>query len=77
MGVTKEEFFKYIGDEDSLSGYTRSYKLVLYKILIDDVIYKGRSYVTKVAEKFKQFYLDRKDSGKIADKEVDVKIKSI
>ena len=65
MSVTKEEFFKYIGEKDSLSGYTRSYKLVLYKILIDDVIYKRRSYVTEVAEKFKQFYLERKESGKI------------
>ena len=77
MSVTKEEFFKYIGDEDSLSGYTRSYKLVLYKILIDDVIYKRRSYVTKVAEKFKQFYLERKELGKIADRDVDIKIANI
>lgn len=77
MSVTKEEFFKYIGEKDSLSGYTRSYKLVLYKILIDDVIYKRRSYVTEVAEKFKQFYLERKESGKIADKDVDIKIANI
>lgn len=77
MGVTKEDFFKYIGEDDSLSGYSRSYKLVLYKILIDDIIYKRRSYVEKAADKFKQFYLDRKNSGKIADKDVDIKIANI
>ncbi len=77
MSVTKEDFFKYIGEENSLSGYSRSYKLVLYKILIDDIIYKRKSYVEEVAEKFKQFYLDRKNSGKIADKDVDIKIANI
>lgn len=77
MGVTKEDFFKYIGEDNSLSGYSRSYKLVLYKILIDDIIYKRRSYVDIVADKFKQFYLDRKNSGKIADKDVDIKIANI
>jgi len=77
MSVTKEEFLNYIGDGDSLCGYSRSYKLVLYKILIDDVIYKRRSYVTNVAEKFKQFYINRKNSGKVADKDVDIKIANI
>ena len=77
MSVTKDQFFMYIGDEDSLSGYVRSYKLVLYKILIEDVIYKRKSYVTEVVEKFKQFYIDRKKSGKVADKDVDIKIANI
>ncbi len=77
MGVTKDEFFKYIGDEDSLSGYSRSYKLVLYKILIEDILYKRKSYVTKVVEEFRQFYINRKKLGKIADKDVDIKIANI
>lgn len=77
MGVTKDEFFRYIGEEDGLSGYSRSYKLVLYKILIGDILCKRKSYVTKVAEKFKQFYIDRKISGKIADKDVDIKLANI
>lgn len=77
MGITKDGFFKYIGDEDSLSGYSRSYKLVLYKILIEDVLYKRKSYVTEVAERFKQFYANRKESGEIADKDVDIRIANI
>ena len=34
----KSDFLKYIGAEDSLAGYSRSYKLVLYKVffLIDE-----------------------------------------
>lgn len=77
MGITKDEFFKYIGEGNSLNGYSRSYILVLYKILFEDVIYKRRSYISKVAEKFKQFYVNRKESGKIADKDVDIKIANI
>ena len=29
MGVTKEDFFKYVGEDNSLSGYSRSYKNIL------------------------------------------------
>lgn len=77
MSITKGEFFKYIGEKDSLSGYTRSYKLVLYRILIDDVIHNRVSYVIEVAKKFKDFYLARKETGKIADKDVDMVIANI
>ena len=34
---TKEELFNYIGKEDSVYGYSRSYKLVLFRILFTDL----------------------------------------
>ncbi|MBQ6712290.1 MAG: hypothetical protein IJN28_00695, partial [Selenomonadales bacterium] len=54
----KKEFLKYIGNKDSLAGYSRSYKLVLYKdffSLMDD---SGSASGYKVAEAFRNFYVD-------------------
>lgn len=71
---TKEELFNYIGAEDSIYGYSRSYKLVLYKILFADMWEGKKSYVYDVASKFKDFYAKRIIEGKIPDKDVDERI---
>ena len=71
---TKEELFKYIGAEDSIYGYSRSYKLVLYKILFADMWEGKKSYVYDVASNFKDFYVNRINEGKIPDKDVDERI---
>lgn len=71
---TKEELFNYIGAEDSIYGYSRSYKLVLYKILFADMWEGKKSYVYDVANKFKDFYEKRINEGKIPDKDVDERI---
>ncbi len=71
---TKEDLFNYIGKEDSVYGYSRSYKLVLFRILFTDLWEYKRSYVYDVAAQFKDFYVKRINEGKIPDKDVDERI---
>ena len=71
---TKEDLFNYIGKEDSVYGYSRSYKLVLFRILFTDLWEGKRSYLYDVAAKFKDFYVKRIHEGKIPDKDVDERI---
>lgn len=73
----KSDFLKYIGAEDSLAGYSRSYKLVFYKAffsLIDD---NGSASGYKVADAFRNFYVDRVHRGLKADVNVDSRIENI
>ena len=71
---TKEELFNYIGKEDSVYGYSRSYKLVLFRILFTDLWEYKRSYLYDVAAQFKDFYVKRIAEGKVPDKDVDERI---
>ena len=71
---TKEDLFNYIGKEDSVYGYSRSYKLVLFRILFTDLWEGKRSYLYDVAAQFKDFYVKRMNEGKIPDKDVDERI---
>ena len=73
----KKEFLEYVGAGNSLAGYSRSYKLVFYKIfftLVDDT---GKIYAYRLAECFKNFYLDRIKLGKRPDINVDFRIANI
>lgn len=54
----KNDFFKYIGAEDSLAGYSRSYKLVLYKVFFTLMDGNGIASGYKIAEAFRNFYAD-------------------
>ena len=74
---TKEELFNYIGKEDSVYGYSRSYKLVLFRILFTDLWEYKRSYLYDVAAQFKDFYVKRIAEGKVPDKDVDERIQNI
>lgn len=65
------EFLDYIGPTDSLTGYIKSYKLVLLKSLIKQMDASGKAEVYSVADAFKASYLDRINAGLIADKGVD------
>ncbi len=67
----KENFLRYIGNEDSLSGYTRSYKLVFFKCFFEILTSVGEVTAESLTKCFKGFYLSRMKSGLIADKEVD------
>lgn len=73
----KNDFFKYLGAEDSLAGYSRSYKLVLYKVFFTLMDSNGIASGYKVAEAFRNFYVDRVRRGLKADVNVDSRIENI
>lgn len=70
----KEGFYSYIGSTDSLAGYVRSYKLVFLKCLLDCIDATGKALAYQVASKFRDFYVERKLSGKLPDVKVDARI---
>lgn len=73
----KQEFLNYIGPEDSLAGYARSYKLVLYKVFFSLMDSNGMAPGYRVAEAFREFYVDRVRRGLKADIKVDSRIENI
>ena len=73
----KQEFLKYIGSEDGLAGYARSYKLVLYKVFFSLMDGNGMAPGYRVAEAFREFYVDRVRRGLKADIRVDSRIGNI
>ena len=77
LSHVKIAFLSYLGPEDSLAGYQRSYKLVLFKSIFE-LIRAGQAItVSRVAEVFRQYYLDRKQAGLPADKEADIRISNV
>lgn len=73
----KGDFFKFLGPVDSLNGYQKSYKLVLYKVMFDLMDDNGICSSEEVAKSFRQFYVDRVNVGKISDVDVDKRIEFI
>ena len=73
----KSDSLKYIGAEDSLAGYSRSYKLVLYKAFFSLMDSSGNASGYKVAESFRNFYVNRVRRGLKADLNVDSRIENI
>ncbi len=73
----KKEFFEYIGTEDSLASYSRSYKLIFLKSLLATMDATGKAGTFQVVEQFKSFYITRKKSGKSPDANVDTRIENI
>lgn len=73
----KQEFLNYIGPGDSLAGYARSYKLVLYKAFFSLMDGNGMAPGYRVAEAFREFYVDRVRRGLKADIRVDSRIENI
>lgn len=73
----KEEFLEYIGAADSLRGYSRSYKLILFKYFFKLMDEKGTVNANELSKKFKEFYEKRITEGKIADSNVDARIENI
>ena len=73
----KKAFFEYLGGEDELSGYQRSYKLVFYKYFFE-LLNDGQEIPAHIlAQHFKQYYLERKQANKITDIDVDPVIKNV
>ena len=77
LSHVKIAFLSYLGPEDSLAGYQRSYKLVLFKSIFE-LLKAGQAIsVSRVAEVFRKYYLDRKSAGLPADKDADKRISDI
>lgn len=73
----KLRFIKYIGDENSLVGYQKSYKLVLLKNIFELLRLGQQLSVDSIMYTIKEFYLTRVHKGFPADYEVDDRIKNI
>lgn len=73
----KFNFITYIGSEDSLFGYQKSYKLVLLKYILEEYLSTGQARVTVVIQNIKQFYITRHEEGLLTDLDADDRIKNI
>lgn len=73
----KSDFLNYIGAKDSLAGYSRSYKLVFYKAFFSLMDSNGSASGYKVADSFRNFYVDRVRRGLKADVNVDSRVENI
>lgn len=77
LSHVKIAFLSYLGPEDSLAGYQRSYKLVLFKAIFE-LLKAGQTIsVSRVSEVFRKYYIDRKTAGLPADKDADKRISDI
>lgn len=77
LSHVKISFLAYLGPEDSLVGYQRSYKLVLLKSIFEEYLAKHKAQIKDVTERFRAYYLQRKRFGMPADKDVDSRIADI
>ena len=77
LSHVKIAFLSYLGPEDSLTGYQRSYKLVLLKSIFTLLRDGQELSVQKVTEIFRDYYLARVRKGLPADKDVDSRIGNI
>lgn len=73
----KADFFQYLGSENDLSGYQRSYKLVFYKCFFALLGVKQEVAAYSLTQEFKKFYVDRKSAGLVPDVDADPIIKNI
>ena len=77
INATKTNFISYVGSPDSLAGYQKSYKLLLFKYIIEAILDKSDATVARVIPGIKQYYLDRKNKGLPTDYDVDARILDI
>ena len=77
LSHVKIAFLAYLGPENSLAGYQRSYKLVLLKSIFELVRLGKEISVSRVSEVFRQYYIDRKKAGLPADKDADIRIENV
>ncbi len=61
------EFVRYIGPENSFSGYQCSYKLVFLKVYFERFLDGKDQKIGDFSQQFLQFYIDRFKSGKKTD----------
>ena len=73
----KDSFFKYLGPEDSLAGYQRSYKLVFYKVFFSRILENLDTTCDAITSDFRQYYIERKNAGLLTDVDADAVIANI
>ena len=73
----KTAFFKYLGSETDLSGYQRSYKLVLFKCFFECFETDKEIATTTISQAFQQYYIQRKQNGLVPDVNVDPVIEHV
>ena len=78
----KQKFLEYLGSEESLTGYQRSYKLVFYRAFFDifDSMDSDNNKLvseTELAQRFRDYFRHRVNAGKIPDTKADPVIKNI
>lgn len=73
----KADFFRYLGDEKDLTGYQRSYKLVLLKAIFENWNPSGEYAAARISEVFQKYYITRKQQGLEPDKNVDPIIENV
>ena len=73
----KIAFLTYVGPEDSLMGYQRSYKLVLLKSIFEEILEQGIACVRPVTMRFRDYYIKRKKNNLLVDRAVDGRIARI
>ena len=71
LSHTLISFLTYLGPEDSLSGYQRSYKLVLLNSIFELVRAGYPLHIASVTEKFRDYYILRKEAGLAPEKSAD------
>ena len=77
LSHVKISFLAYLGPEDSLTGYQRSYKLVLLKSIFEEYLVNKSLSIRPVVGRFKDYYCQRKLNGLAVDKDVDSRIANI
>lgn len=73
----KADFLKYLGKENDLSGYQRSYKLVFYKAFFELAGIEQEVAAYTLTRYFQQFYINRKQKGLVPDINTDYVITEV
>lgn len=77
INTIKYEFLTYIGSPESLLGYQKSYKLVLLKCIIEEILNSGEAFVSDTIASVKKYYIGRIEKGLVPDYDVDRRIANI
>lgn len=77
VNKTKYSFLDYIGPDDSLTGYQKSYKLVLLKSILENLNENDEALTSDVISDVRSFYMRRYENGFLTDVNVDPRIANI
>lgn len=73
----KEDFLHYLGGENDLRGYQKSYKLVFYKCFFELLDHGREVEAELLTNNFQRYYIARKQLGLVPDHAVDRVIEDI